>query len=93
MSLQPFSAGPAVSTPHRMVVTQNACSLEIRGARPHSARRGCTSTSFIHSFLVAGENKGLQGSDSQSCTKEFSLLFFFFPIQNFHYQTTTTLQV
>lgn len=70
-----------------------SCWTEILGARPHSARRGCTSTSFTHSFLVAGENKGLQGCDSQRCTKESALLFYFSPIQNFPFQTITTLQV
>lgn len=56
-------------------------------AHPCSARRGCTSTNFIPSFLVAGMSSKLasyDGSWKSCCTKEYSL-FFFSSTQYFHY--------
>lgn len=59
MSLQqPFSAGPAA--PRYSPDSHNSGLLgtkkpRILEAHPHSARRGCMSTSFIHSFPVAGQ--------------------------------------
>lgn len=99
MSLQPFSVGPAVPTPHRMVITQNACSPT--GLRRSGDPRGTSTLSQegVHehqllSLLFRGrENKGLQGWDSQSCT--VSLLFFFFsypkfPLPNNHHPASMT---
>ena len=81
MPLQPFSAGPAVPTPHRMVITQNVCSPtglrdpEILGARPRSARRGCTSISYFHSFLVEGKQRP-PGMGFSKLHRVFTAVFF-----------------